>query len=198
MDLRKGKCIALGHGTGIEPATAILKEGLILHKIKLDENFEFLGGEISNHTLQIAYDIMANKRKFETWGHHDTKAVVVLRLPNGYFDFCDQRFPFPYSDAVELDGDDFTLRIRPEFICGYYDVAGHKFVDNPQYYDNLSEEEKLKCDAKLKECYEMAKERPGYTTHEMLPVSLEKDRTEYIPFNEDTERRVDPPSLGWR
>lgn len=168
MDLSDDNCVTYGHSTSRENAKCIIKEGLRLNRMEVDEDLNIISGEsgLRYHCLTIKPDIMSNKEHFENWGHfqYEGTCVVVLKLPNGYFSSEDNRYPLPYGDCVEFYGKD-VLSIRPEFICGYYDTGSKVFVENPQYYDNLSEYEKIICDDKLQQCYELAKVHPADTNH---------------------------------
>ena len=168
MDLSDDNCVTYGHSTSRENAKCIIKEGLRLNRMEVDEDLNIISGEsgLRSHCLTIKPDIMSNKEHFENWGHfqYEGTCVVVLKLPNGYFSWADNRYPLPYGDCVEFYGKD-VLSIRPEFICGYYDTGSKVFVENPQYYDNLPEEEKIKCDKKLAENYEKVKGHSRFFTH---------------------------------
>ena len=115
-----GHAIA-GHGTNIDAAKIILREG-----IKANEAYSCLEilKPLSGISLEETYKLLTK------WPHKNAKAIVIVSTPN-------KEWSEHYSDMIEDFFDEESKKnrsyIRPELIRGYYDVAQGLFIENPKW-----------------------------------------------------------------
>lgn len=146
----------LAHGTGRggeneDVVNSILKYGL---RCK-DESLYF-----TTCSIGVGSDILytdENLNNFNNWPHLHSRFIVFVSVPTDYLMLPDMMGDRCNAYFVRYDinqANNFNIAtgvyVMPEFIAGYFDSKTQEFVDNPNYYENLSNKVKTKLFEKIK------------------------------------------------
>lgn len=139
------------HGAGrLIADNATLEEKQIFLGLVFSEGLRCSHGRISDTTLCFGFGSESlfneNEKTINNWPHLDSKLIVVVGTPFIFYHpviIDDQASAYCYDNFKHLrnvEQNEPTKFLRPEFVVGAYDVTSKKFIENPNYYENLPEE----------------------------------------------------------
>jgi hypothetical protein len=120
----------LGHGTSLEKAQEILRDGLFAAQPSLLST----AVPLFDQSAPLEEQVDSVIGRINNWVHYDKKnAVMVLMLPNPG---TDQPGGSEYFNSVfgnKAKDDLLKYRIPPKYIKGFFDVDSGTFVENPMF-----------------------------------------------------------------
>lgn len=159
------KNIYAGHGAGrmITEKTSPEEQQIFLDLV-FTEGLRCSHGRLSDTTLcfgpgsEMLFE--ENEKLINNWKHKDSKLIIIVSTPYIFYHpviIDDQGSAYCYDNYKHLrnvDKNEPTKFLRPEFVSGAYDVTSKKFIANPNYYENLSEEKQKELFDKIKTQFE--------------------------------------------
>lgn len=148
-----------GHGTGTdsqEVTNSIIKNGLRCSHGSL---------YYTSVPLGIGTKIKdSEKEMMKKWPHKESNIIIVVSLPLDYkiidstglgtYNMADAAFYYiPDKKTREYEELTNSPYVIPEFIVGYYDAQTDSFIQNPKYYERLSQIEQDKLFRQVKYNY---------------------------------------------
>lgn len=176
--LREKEFTIFGHGTGSNNKAAI---GSI-----------FVQGLRASHTsmfyttigLYVDEDLNLFKEKLEHWEHLDSEYIILIKLPNKYFNI--------YGDSADLNCErtgafvnrkidnagKTTYYLDPKFIIGAYNRNTSKVILNPNYEFVLTNETIKEMQEKLDKAIHNTKVKNKSFEENLLPQIINETNDE--------------------